>query len=102
MRKVIHIAAVLITVSFCFALISCSGEQTEETLPAYGMEVDLNDLDGFVMDYYVSNSDYAEISHIENCVLGYIADTEFADLAAQRIKDVEKQLNCKIKGKRGR
>ena len=93
MGKGIHIVTVLLAFALCFALISCSQDSgSSEEIPGYEAEMNTNDLGGFTMKYYVSPIEYME----DECVLGYLVNTEFADLATKRIQDVEKELNCKI------
>ena len=72
---------------FCFTLVACSLNE-EEFAPEYdssvSAEIDLdgrNFVYGMVQDYFFEG---------EDSTLGYINSTEFADLAAKRLDDVEK------------
>ena len=90
MKKIITI---LLCIAFAFAIVSCAATE-EEVVPEYQSGIS-GDVDyqgktfvyGMVKDYFFEG---------EDSTLGYINTTEFADLAAQRLKDVEDKFNCII------
>lgn len=89
MKKIISLFLCFV---FTFILFSCSSE--EELVPEYSSEIsgeiDLNGKNfiyGMVASYFFEGSD---------STLGYINNTEFADLAAKRLNDVEQKYNCTI------
>lgn len=93
MKKIL---AILLCCLFLFGCVSCATENQEEIVPEFGgVEGDV-DLDGknfvfaMVQDYFFEGAD---------STLGYINTTEFADLAAKRIKDVQDKHNCTIEFK---
>ena len=75
-------------------LVACSAGQIDEVIPEYSSSItgdlDLNGKNfvfGMVKDYFFEGKD---------SVLTYIYNTEFGDLALQRLRDVENKHNCKI------
>ena len=91
MKKVLLLSLILI---LSFAVFGCSTDVDDGTIQDNNsevQEVQLVDLEGFDFDYYVAisrtNSD---------TILGYLPNTEFGDIALQRIAEVENDLNCKI------
>ena len=85
MKKAI---SALICIIFVFLTVSCAAP--EEIVPEYIAAVGEIDLDGRTMtmalvpDYFFEG---------DNSTLGYINDTDFGDLAVQRLKDVEEKYN---------
>jgi len=90
MKKVI---AILLCLVFTLTIMSCAVSE-EEIVPEYDSTVSGN-IDllgktfvyGMVQDYFFEGAD---------STLGYINNTEFADLAAKRLNDVETKYNCKV------
>ena len=89
MRKII---ALFLCFVFSFLCVSCGSQKAEEIVPDYFSEIDGDiDLDGknfvfaVVADYFFEGEDNT---------LSYINNTEFADLAAERLRDVSKKHNC--------
>jgi ABC-type glycerol-3-phosphate transport system substrate-binding protein len=78
---------------FICLIVSCSA--ADEIVPEYDNDIDSSAIDlrgqtlvmGMVKDYFFEGSD---------STLTFITNTEFGDLAAKRIKDVETKYNCKI------
>ena len=88
MKKALALAFVICMVfSFC----SCA-QETEEVVPDYVIDSSENDYLGASFTFVQRNEEHS--SGEEYC--GYVVNTEFADLALQRMKDVEKELNVKI------
>ena len=91
MKKVTSLFLCIILV---FSLVSCASS-APEIVPEYDASVSEDDIDlggktlimGMVQDYFFEGAD---------SVLTYITNTEFGDLAAQRLKDVEEKYNCNI------
>ncbi|MBE6896594.1 MAG: hypothetical protein E7477_05770 [Ruminococcaceae bacterium] len=93
MKKII---AILMCLVFTLTIMSCAASE-EEIVPDYDSNVsDQIDLDGktfiygMVQDYFFEGAD---------STLGYINTTEFADLAAKRLEEVEDRYNCSIEMK---
>ena len=88
MRKIL---SMLISIIFIFSAVSCAS--TEEIVPEYIASVGEIDLGGRTMtmalvpDYFFEG---------DNSTLGYINDTDFGDLAVQRLQDVENKYNVTI------
>ena len=90
MKKII---AFILCCVLAFASVSCAAE-TSEIIPEYIGEI-VGDLDldektfvfGVVADYFFEGEDNT---------LSYINNTEFGDLAMERIRSVEKTHNCSI------
>lgn len=91
MKKVTSLFLCIILI---FSLVSCASS-APEIVPEYDASVSEDDIDlggktlimGMVQDYFFEGAD---------SVLTYITNTEFGDLAAQRLKDVEEKYNCNI------
>jgi len=93
MKKII---AIFVCFVFSFLCVSCMTNE-EEIIPEYSSafsgEVDLdgkNFVYGMEQSYFFEGAD---------STLGYINNTEFADLAAKRLNDVENKYNCTIEVK---
>ena len=79
---------------FMILLFSACGEQPEdEIVPEFYTGSNVTDLDGLTVSWGFSMSRYAD--NVDN-VFGFIPDTVFADLATERKKQIEKDLNCVI------
>ncbi|MBO5299085.1 MAG: hypothetical protein J6B51_03295, partial [Clostridia bacterium] len=90
MKKVI---AILLCIVFTLTIMSCAVSE-EEIAPEYDSTVSGNiDLLGKTFVYGMVASYFFEGS---DSTLGYINNTEFADLAAKRLNDVEQKYNCTI------
>ena len=96
MRKVslLRLLSLILCSVLMFLAVSCSAGQGEEIIPEYSMgingDLDLNGKQfvfGMVKDYFFEGKD---------SVLTYIYNTEFGDLALQRLRDVEKKHNCTV------
>ncbi len=89
----LHIISFLLCVVMIL-LVACSAGQSDEVIPEYSSSI-TGDLDlsgknfvfGMVKDYFFEGKD---------SVLTFIYNTEFGDLALQRLRDVENKHNCKI------
>lgn len=92
-RKVLFAALLVAVLSL---LLSCASQEADGVIPDYDPDTDGSDLAGFVMNYSCSCSGYVGIASDTGFVLGYIENTTFADMAAKRISETEKKLNCKI------
>ncbi|MBO5036850.1 MAG: extracellular solute-binding protein [Clostridia bacterium] len=94
MKKILSLILCCI---FLFGCVSCANEQQEDINLDYnsGISGDV-DLDGkhfvfaMVQDYFFEGAD---------STLGFINTTEFADLAAERLRDVQEKHNCTIEFK---
>ena len=90
MKKII---AILMCLCFTLTIMSCSSSE-EEIIPEYNSRVSGDiDLSGKTFVYGMTQSYFFEG---EDSTLGYINTTEFADLAAKRLADVEGKYNCTI------
>jgi len=90
MKKII---AILMCLVFTLTIMSCAASE-EEIIPEYNSRVSGDiDLLGKTFVYGMEQSYFFEGA---DSTLGYINTTEFADLAAKRLDDVENKLNCKI------
>ncbi len=88
MKKVVSLL-LLVFIAFSF----CSCENTEpETIPEYTMEIDGIDYRGAEFVFAQRNEEHSTGEEY----FGYVVNTEFADLAARRIKEVEDKYNVKI------
>ena len=96
MRKVslLRLLSLILCSVLMFLAVSCSAGQGEEIIPEYSTgingDLDLNGKQfvfGMVKDYFFEGKD---------SVLTYIYNTEFGDLALQRLRDVEKKHNCTV------
>ncbi|MBO5036948.1 MAG: extracellular solute-binding protein [Clostridia bacterium] len=72
---------------FTFVLCSCQNS-SPEIIPEYSTSSSDKDFDGLKINWGIEGTDDKK--------LGYISSTVFADMAAQRVKDVETSLNCEI------
>ncbi len=90
MRKII---SAIICVMMIFTCISCTAAEPE-IVPEYDSSIpeDGLDLNGAVIIIGGENG-YEE----SGSTLGYIKDTDFGDLAAARVKEVEDKYNCTLK-----
>ena len=78
----------LLFVTFCVFLCACASSVEEENFDADFLGTSSGvDLNGFELVYGKYPSDD---------ILGYTPDTEFADLALQRLDDIQDRFNCKI------
>ena len=82
----------VLTLLFAFLLISCG--TSPEIVPEYDVISDPTDFGGMTFNWGFSMHRYA--TSTDN-VFGYKPDTNFADMALKRLKDVEKKFNCTIK-----
>ena len=84
-------------IALCLAfLCSCGGGTDEEIFDAdFDTPVSASDFSGLQFNFAVIIDDLMSTG-VEGNVLGYTQDTLFAEKAGQRIKDVEKELNCHI------
>ncbi|MBQ6053505.1 MAG: carbohydrate ABC transporter substrate-binding protein [Clostridia bacterium] len=80
-----------VTLLFAVLLISCG--VSSEIVPEYDVTSDTTDFYGTTFNWGFSMHRYA--SSTDN-VFGYKPDTNFADMALERLKDVEKRFNCTI------
>jgi len=97
MKKIISL--VLCTIVM-FSLISCSSSEPE-SIPEYEMSEEYADYCGLEVIAGISttpnyNYQSADIGFDDENVLGYIVNTSLGDIAAQRVKDVEKKYNIDI------
>ncbi|MBO5298631.1 MAG: hypothetical protein J6B51_00955, partial [Clostridia bacterium] len=90
MKKVTSLFLCIILI---FSLISCATTEPE-IVPEYDSSIpeDGLDLNGAVIIIGGENG-YEE----SGSTLGYIKDTDFGDLAAARVKEVEDKYNCTLK-----
>ena len=86
MRKLIRIFTLLLVLVFVFS--ACQSAEPE-IVPEYGFDAKEGDLGGYTAVFGWSGT-------AGESVLGFVADTANADIAMQRVKDVENALNCKI------
>ena len=86
MSRLIRITSMLIVIVLVFSACQAAAP---ETVPEYEFEVAEGDLGGFKAVFGWSGTE-------GESVLGFVADTANADIALQRKKDVEKDLNCSI------
>jgi len=87
---------ILILAMFVFAT-ACGAQEAPESF-----DIDLDsgsdgsiDLAGFEMIYEFGSNEADGV--VSENVLGYVPDSQFADLAKERIRDIENDYNCKIK-----
>jgi ABC-type glycerol-3-phosphate transport system substrate-binding protein len=88
-----RIIALLLCFIIVFSFVSCS--DSEEVVPDYESEISADEINlrgqkfvmGMVKDYFFEGAD---------STLTFISNTEFGDLAAKRIKEVEDKYNCEI------
>ncbi len=88
-RRIVLLLCVLMLVSFCS---SCAAE-IPEIVPEYSVAVSEDGID-LAGKTYIMAMETSYEGRGRN--LGYIPDTEFGDMAAQRVKDVETKYNCTI------
>jgi hypothetical protein len=82
------ILLILMSASIC----SC-GEQAEpEIIPDYTIEIGEIDFMGAEFNFMQQNEEHSTGEDY----FGYVAETEFADLAMQRVRDIESNFNVKI------
>jgi len=74
-----------------FSVCACS-QDTEEIIPEYSSKIDKVDFMGEEFVFLTNNSGYS----VGEQYLGYLYDTEFADLAKERVEEVSKKYNVKI------
>jgi len=96
MKKISSVILFTILTAMLLSLFSCSQSAEVEDAPEYEASYDESDLNGYEMLYVHANTDFQGASKGAEIVLGYLLDTAFSDLALQRLKEVETNLNCKI------
>ncbi|MBQ6171693.1 MAG: hypothetical protein IJK34_03545 [Clostridia bacterium] len=89
MRKIISLMIAAIMV---FALCSCGQTAEDETIPEYELEAGSIDFRGAEFSFAQRNEEHSTGEDY----FGYVVNTEFADLAMRRIKEVESKYNVKI------
>jgi len=89
-RNLIRVISFVMTIMI--SLCACASEQAE-IVPEYDSNSDLGDLDGLTINWGFSMSRYNE--DVDN-VFGFKPGTVFADMALERQKQVEEDLNCTI------
>lgn len=77
-------------IAFVFILCSCQGTEPE-IIPEYNNEVGSVDLDGFEVYW-----GFAKSGSGEDNVFGYIPGTALADLAMERMKNIQNAMDCVI------
>ena len=90
MKKIISIVIVLLVV---FTLCSCGQQAEQEIIPDYSTEITGIDYRGAEFVFVQRNEEHSTGEEY----FGYVVNTEFADLAARRLKDVEDTYNVVIK-----
>ncbi len=91
MRKFL---SVILCAVMLFTCVSCA-EEMPEIVPEYNGNVSDEKIDLGGRTLIMGMEPNAAIEN-EGTTLGYIPNTEFGDLASQRIRDVEKAYNCNI------
>ncbi len=76
-------------------LAACTSSEPEIFDVDYSFSIEKTDLEGATIKY-VRESGGLAFAESEGEVLGYEMNTVLGDLAAQRIKDVQSELNCKF------
>lgn len=84
-------AAIAVLICLVFTFCSCAQQERPEEAPEYSSSGDI-DFMGEEFCFVQSNAEHS--SGEEFC--GYVVDTEFADLALKRIREVENHYNAKI------
>ena len=84
--------ALLFSLAF---LVACAPHEEEIFDVDFSFQSDKKDLEGATVKYLRKEGDQSFTAGDEQ-VLGYAVNTVLADLAAQRIKDVQKNLNCTL------
>ena len=84
MKKISKFAVFFLSVLF---ILSACQTSESEIVPEYDSDTDLNDLDGYTVKWAWM---------FQDTVLGYVEGSNFADMAIERKKQVEKDLNCNI------
>lgn len=84
MKKILNLLSLLLAVVFIFS--ACNA--APEIAPEYSSNSSKGDLDGFVLHWGLEGS--------EANTLGYRDNTNFEDMAIDRLSDVESALNCEI------
>ena len=93
MKNEVKICVALI-LSLVF-LVACAPHEEEIFDVDFSFQSDKKDLEGATVKYLRKEGDQSFTAGDEQ-VLGYAVNTVLADLAAQRIKDVQNNLNCTI------
>ena len=92
MKKIAKILLLAMLISLIATACNATAEEEVFDMDFVGESSGI-DLEGFEMVYEFGLPSSA--LGMESC-LGYEVDTPFGDLAAQRLKDVQEQLNCKV------
>ncbi len=93
MRKIAKI--LLIAMIFSFFATACGSVEEEVFDLEFVKDSEKTDLEGTTIKYMRTTSGQASYSDFDQ-VLGYEVNTILGDLALQRIRDVEAELNCKF------
>lgn len=89
MKRIPKILALMLSIVF----VSCSCQGSEpEIIPEYSVDSSGMDLDGFTLKWGFAKSGNDDE---ENC-FGFIPGTSFADIALDRMKEIQSDLNCTV------
>ncbi|MBQ6052535.1 MAG: hypothetical protein IJL30_04515 [Clostridia bacterium] len=91
MKKAVKMCLVIMMSIIVF--VACAPQEKEIFDVDFTFESDKTDLEGVTVKYMRRTGDQSFSAEDEQ-VLGYAVDTMLADLAVQRIKDVQENLNC--------
>ena len=77
-----------------FSIYSCAAENEDAVVPEYDGAINEEDLSfsGMEFNFLINSTLYSS----EEFILGYVQDSFFADLAKERIKDVQEKYDIKI------
>ena len=92
MKKILRTISIFLLISMMMSFAACATIHETEVVPEYNSK--LNEIDFSGEDFILKqNNNYNSIG---DSYLGYVTNTEFADIAKARIEEVEKKYNVKI------
>ena len=87
-----RIFSLLLLACMIFSFSACAQAPEEEIIPDYSSEIGEIDFMGAEFKFMQQNEEHTTGEDY----FGYVANTEFADLALQRVKEVESNFNVKV------
>lgn len=92
MKKILRTISIFLLISMMTSFAACATLKEEEIAPEYSSELSETDFMGANFSFFLNNSHQSTGEDY----LGYLINTEFSDLAKERINEVEKTYNVEI------
>ena len=92
MKRFLRTIAIFLLICMMMSFAACATLKEEEIAPEYSSELSETDFMGANFSFFLNNSHQSTGEDY----LGYLINTEFSDLAKERINEVEKTYNVEI------